>query len=327
MNDLKPISLAAYVLPEFNLFATLGIVDPFRIANLCLGDRRYEWTYLSEKGGMVATNGDTFLPTDPIADFHNRPDILIISASPIPGRQDADPIGSKLRRWLREGTTIISLSAGPFILARLGLLDGVSVTVHNEYIDTFKEQFPKAITTSNRYEIDGQIITCCGGAATVDLGIELVRRTSGSHIAQMVARTIFRASQKPGNTPQDILVTEEWERKLPSAIKASIDVMKSNIETPLPISDISNAAHVSQRRLEMLFGQYVGATPKAYYLALRLKRARNLVTGTRLSMAEIAMACGYSSPSRFSAAYRRHFQLSPSEDRDLRNENMPPIRP
>ena len=72
---------------------------------------------------------------------------------------------------------------------------------------------------------------------------------------------------------------------------------------------------MSQRQLERLCKRYLGATPAQYYVRLRLERARRMLRQTDMSVAEVAIACGFVSLSHFAKVYRRHYGLSPREDR------------
>lgn len=50
-------------------------------------------------------------------------------------------------------------------------------------------------------------------------------------------------------------------------------------------------------------------------MELRLERARHLLVQTELSVIEIAIACGFSSPGHFSRVYRTHYGVSPVTQR------------
>ncbi|WP_315981066.1 helix-turn-helix domain-containing protein [Aliamphritea spongicola] len=50
-------------------------------------------------------------------------------------------------------------------------------------------------------------------------------------------------------------------------------------------------------------------------MQIRLERAQQLLRESHLSVAEIGIACGFSSAPHFTRSYRNQFQLSPSEDR------------
>ncbi len=50
---------------------------------------------------------------------------------------------------------------------------------------------------------------------------------------------------------------------------------------------------------------------------MRLSVARQLVEGTSLTIAEIALRCGYENQSALSRAFKRRFGASPSQIADL----------
>ena len=60
------------------------------------------------------------------------------------------------------------------------------------------------------------------------------------------------------------------------------------------------------------FKAQVGTTPYAYLLQVRLRAAAAMLHSSSRAITDIALACGFSSPSRFSDAFRRTYQCSPS---------------
>jgi transcriptional regulator GlxA family with amidase domain len=72
---------------------------------------------------------------------------------------------------------------------------------------------------------------------------------------------------------------------------------------------------MSTRQLERLFRRYLNRSPKRYYMELRLEKARNLLLQTDMSVINVALACGFTSPSHFSKCYRAHFNRTPYRER------------
>ncbi len=56
---------------------------------------------------------------------------------------------------------------------------------------------------------------------------------------------------------------------------------------------------------------------KAYYMQLRLEKARNLLLQTNMPIAEITIACGFNAASHFSKCDRHHFGVPPSSQSTL----------
>ncbi len=74
----------------------------------------------------------------------------------------------------------------------------------------------------------------------------------------------------------------------------------------------------SPRSLQQQFRLRLGTTPQDHYLHLRLAEARRLVSDTDLSLMEVALATGFTSPSSFARAFRVAHGTSARELRQSR---------
>jgi transcriptional regulator GlxA family with amidase domain len=92
-------------------------------------------------------------------------------------------------------------------------------------------------------------------------------------------------------------------------------MMETNIEEPISPSLLAKYVGMSTRQLERLFRRYLNRSPKRYYMELRLQKARNLLMQTDMSVINVALACGFASPSHFSKCYRAHYQTTPYRER------------
>jgi transcriptional regulator GlxA family with amidase domain len=66
--------------------------------------------------------------------------------------------------------------------------------------------------------------------------------------------------------------------------------------------------------LERLFADHLGTTIAKRYAEIRLKRARTLLQQSTLSVAEVAVACGFVSTSHFSRVYKARFGVRPRQE-------------
>ena len=82
---------------------------------------------------------------------------------------------------------------------------------------------------------------------------------------------------------------------------------------------------MSTRQLERLFRRYLNRSPKRYYMELRLQKARNLLMQTDMSVINVALACGFASPSHFSKCYRSHYNTTPYRERGTQGMPSPGI--
>jgi AraC family carnitine catabolism transcriptional activator len=91
--------------------------------------------------------------------------------------------------------------------------------------------------------------------------------------------------------------------------------MEDHVEPVLSIDEVAARLGQSPRQLERLFARALGMPPKRYYDLIRLRRAQKLIAETDLPITEIALQCGYLSPTQFSAQFKRAFGTSPRRHR------------
>lgn len=85
-----------------------------------------------------------------------------------------------------------------------------------------------------------------------------------------------------------------------------------HLDEDVSLRTLAGQAELSKFHLHRLFLAAAGETPKQFTLRLRLARASAMLLGTRDSVLEIALACGFQSHETFSRAFRRGFGIAPS---------------
>jgi len=76
--------------------------------------------------------------------------------------------------------------------------------------------------------------------------------------------------------------------------------------------DVAERLGVSDRHLRRIFQTEHGVTPLQYLQTRRLLLAKQLLTDTKLPVAQIALASGFNSLRRFNAAFVESYRMSPS---------------
>ena len=100
--------------------------------------------------------------------------------------------------------------------------------------------------------------------------------------------------------------------------------MEANIEEPLSLDDLPVASGVSRRQIERLFKRHLDQVPTKYYLEMRLRRARELLLQTSMSIMDVTTACGFQSPPHFSSAIAMPFGYPPSAERQIQKSGVTP---
>ncbi len=310
------MNLVVIVTPNFNMFATMAFIDPFRAANYLDGITHFSWRVASLQGGACVASNGTRLWSEPLTAVQDdAADIVIVSASWAPETYCSRALKAALRRWARRGCTIGALDTGAFILAQAGLLAGRRACVHYEHIDAMRELYGDVQTCEDLFAFDDNRISCCGGAACVDFALHIIRSTHSDALANRAARYVFHQHLRPPGAPQNPEPVEPLGSTVPHMVKQAIKVMEQHLEEPVSIPQICRQVNISQRQLNRLFSVHVMKTPVEYYRNIRLDRARGLVTQTDMPLSEIAVACGFASHVHFSRAYRQRFGLPPRSDR------------
>lgn len=311
-----PFRIGLLLLEGHNSLAMHAFVDPFRCANYLRSSKLYEWDFLGwQHDWVVASNGVTIGNLTPIRDFGGDLDLLVVNAS-----WDVETFNQPaLLNWLRgqasRGVDLCGLDTGAFVLGFAGLLKGKRSAVHYEHIAAFRETFTDINMGEDLYVIDAGRLASCGGIAATDLALEILRQHQGTEIANAAGRYMFHERLRAGHEGQLPAPKEPIGYTAPERLREAIVLMESNLEHLLGIGEIAHRVGQSQRQLERLFKAHTGVTPVRYYLDVRLDRARGLVTQTQMAIVDIAVACGFSSGSRFSRAYKLRFGLAPSRDR------------
>jgi AraC-like DNA-binding protein len=110
-------------------------------------------------------------------------------------------------------------------------------------------------------------------------------------------------------------------------VKMAEDHALAHVSERLYVSDLCQAAEVSERTLEYAFKETLGLTPVAYLARLRLHRVRNaLQTEARgaKTVSAVALEWGFWHFGEFSRAYKECFGELPSET--LRRHRVEPVR-
>ncbi|MBW0104438.1 AraC family transcriptional regulator [Pseudonocardia sp. KRD-291] len=102
----------------------------------------------------------------------------------------------------------------------------------------------------------------------------------------------------------------------PRAVGRVLDAIRDDPARAWTAADMASLAGTSVRRMQEGFREWAGFSPTEHLVGVRLQRARADIEGdTGLSVSEVAARWGFSSASRFAAAYRRRYGCSPSETR------------
>mgnify|MGYP002795799725 FL=1 len=98
-------------------------------------------------------------------------------------------------------------------------------------------------------------------------------------------------------------------------LQVLLDYIHGHYSSPLSLTELSAQIPMSRENCCRFFRQMTGCTISQYLNDYRISRSIYLMKNTDLSVSSIASLSGFSSASRFAAAFRKKTGLSPSEYR------------
>lgn len=315
----KPQHFVFALVEDFSHMAFSCAVDPLRIANLISERNLYTWSFASLDGKTAtSSNASVTLTHHRFQDIPTCEYLFVLSGINMQN-MDHKVLLNALRRIDRTSRTSIgALCSGAYILGQAGFLNGRQATIHWEYHDSFLENFPEVNLVRNMFVGDEKYITASGGTATADLMLYLIERDHGYDLSVAVADQMVYNAVRDATSEQKVSLQSRSGMRN-KHLASAIAMMRESLEFPMSPATIADEIGISTRQLERLFGKYLNASPKKYFLEMRLERSRYLLLQTEMSIIDVAMACGFQSAGHFSRVFRINFGVTPMRQRGRLN--------
>ncbi len=318
-SNLETYRVAFLLIPGFALMSYASAIEPLRAANLLSGKPLFAWTHVSTDGKPVTTSSGAPIPSDTKLSTSPDSDLILVCAGGNPATFNDPNVFAWLRRADALGIAIGGVSGGPYILARAGLMQDRHMTVHWEHAAALAEEYPDLMLSRALYIVDRNRLTCAGGVAPLDMMHALIAEQHGNTFATEVSDWFLHTDIRPAGGPQRASLTERYGVHRPELV-AALEFMEHNLGQPQSRTDVASRIGLSTRQLDRLFASDLGTSFTTHYRTIRLDRARDLIRQTTLSITEIALACGFSSPGHFTRSYREKFNCPPKADRHVQTQ-------
>jgi AraC family transcriptional activator FtrA len=263
-----------------------------------------------EKRPLRAVGGIRITPAKGLSGLQQA-DTIIIPGWRNPDESPPEELIRALIKAHHHGARLVSICSGVFVLAATGLLNGRQATTHWRYVDKLTRAFPLIqIQPDVLYVDEGDILSSAGSAAGIDLCLHIIRKDFGTVVANRVARRLVIPPHREGGQAQfiDKPVGEEahpWLAQL-------LEWTSARIQKQITVEKLASVAHVSKRTLSRRFAETTGTSPLDWVNGLRVRRAKDLLETTTLSVEEIAEACGFGSTAVLRHHFRIRIKLSPN---------------
>lgn len=305
------LTIAVLVLPHASILEVASTLDPLRNANRQLGSEAFRWRVVTPDGGPVALTCGLSLPSSGPLTAAEGADALFVVAGYRLNEGATRPLIREVRRIAPRFALVGGIDAGPWVMARAGLLDGYRATVHWEDLEDMAAAHPEIDVVPDRFVIDRNRVTVGGAVPAQDFMLHLIRARHGAALARQVALSFLTTSRRGGEPQTGAISGTSADPALDPRVARAVARMEALLDAPESVAETAAAVGLSARRLETLFHHAFASTPGAHALSLRLQAARRMLTDTRHPLAEVALRTGFSSPATLSRAFRRAYGLPP----------------
>jgi transcriptional regulator GlxA family with amidase domain len=324
-----PLSVGFILADNFTLSAFSLFIDHLRLA-ADEGDRSRpilcHWSIMASRAEPVrASCGVTVSRTSGFGDPRQFDYVVVVGGLLHGGRQVDDETIAYLKSAARAGVTLIGLCTGSFILCRAGLMTGRRCCVSWFHSQDFLAEFPGHLPVADRlFVIDGDRITCSGGAGVADLATVLIERHIGRSVAQKSRHVLLLDRARSGSEaqPHPPMADDIDDER----VRRALLLMEQNLAGPLPIAVIARRLRLSTRQFERLFQTVLNMRPTLFYRMLRLRYARWLLDNTDRSVTDIALDAGFADCAHFSRQFKAMNGITPSQLR-IGGQEKPASRP
>ena len=285
-------------------------METLHVANRMAGRKVFETVVCAEGGVPVTDSLGAQFPIDHGLEAVSRNDTVVIVSGDDVRAAGTPAVLQWIRKAARQGCEITGLSTGVWLMAEAGLMDGLPATLHWEHRTSFTEEFPEVELSEYTYVCQNKRYSTAGGTSVIDLILHLISEKVSLELSNLVADQMMYTNIRVLQHSAKVQVAERIGMRHPK-LSEILALMETNLEEPLRPGDLAKTVNISTRQLERLFRRYLSATPKKYYMDMRLQRAQHLLLQTNMSVTEVSVACGFNAASHFSRLFRQRYGMSP----------------
>ena len=304
-----------------------GPLDVFAEANRFLPEAdRYSITIVAPQPGNIVCSSGMELKVDcDYQNFHSESDLLLVAGGP--RAAEYQPTAGFMH-WLKQqsehANRFGAVCNGVFMLGFAGLLTHREITAHWDDTTQLSALFPDArVRPEKIFHRDGNLFTCGGVAAGIDLCLSLIAEDWGHELALKVAKRLIVYIRRDGGQSQysPYLATGPEEDSL---INKVLRFVTDHVSEALTIEDIADAVGFSRRTFSRTFAKDAKVTPSVFVEQVRINFARKLLEETDVPLKTVAFRCGFRNATQMRMIFSRQLNTTPKLYRErFRLEDTP----
>ncbi len=177
--------MGAVLFPGFELLDVYGPLEMFGM----LGDRARISMMAERPGAVPSHQGPSSVADTALAGARGLDVLLVPGGMGIRREVDNEPFIGELRRLSAGARFVASVCTGSALLAKAGVLDGLSATSNKRAFAWVASQGPKVRWIARaRWVEDGKFFTSSGVSAGMDMALGLIARLYDRETSTMIAQ-------------------------------------------------------------------------------------------------------------------------------------------
>lgn len=308
---------------QAKLLDVAGPLQVFNDARYEDGSRAYEVSLASEEGGAIATDAGMLLASERLETILSSSidTILITGGDPASIPTATASLRACLMHHRPHARRFGSVCVGAFILAELGLLNGLKATTHWGAASKLQRNYPAIdVKPDSIFIKSGQIWTSAGVSAGIDMALAMVGEDIGHAAALSLARKLVLFLKRGGGQSQ---FSVELRNQMKDA-RGRFDVLhtwiRQNLGRDLSVPALASAANMSERNFARVYRRETGESPAQAIENMRVEAARRLLESTPDGVQSIAAQTGFFDDERMRRAFLRRHGISPQDYRSRFSE-------
>lgn len=316
--------IVVLVVPPVDELDLVGPLQVFSSVNRLAGQVIYSVEVVTNSKRLEVRGESgllTFLARDHFQNVKGKPDSVLLVCG-VATRTARDPA---LFAWLRKTAASVrrlgAVCVGSFLLAEAGLLNGKKATAHWKFACELAKRYPCVNVESDPLWVkDGNIYTCAGISAGIDLALAWVEEDCGVALAHEAARELVLYLRRPSGQKQLSVSLTSQASEMKSIQELEVWITE-HVQRKLSGEILAERMSMSIRNFERVFTREVGTTPSQYVLHVRVETARRQLERTDKGLKQIAIAAGFGSADVMRRAFVRLLGITP---RHYRNQFSAP---
>jgi transcriptional regulator GlxA family with amidase domain len=316
MLELKRIIVI--VVPPVDELDLVGPLKVFGAANRLSSKPVYAVEIFTNKKELVVHGEEGLLSFAAKGHFQsvNGKFDSVLLACGVATRNERDP---QLSAWMKKtaprARRFGAVCVGSFLFAEAGLLDGKRATSHWRFGQELAKRYPRVKVESEPIWVrDGNIYTCAGISAGIDLALAWVEEDCGVSIAQEVAREFVLFLRRSSKQKQMSVSLSAQASQMKAIQELQVWILE-NLHKKLSVPMLADRVAMSVRNFERVFTREVGEKPAKYILQIRVEAARQQLERSDRGLKQIASICGFANPAVMSRAFLRCLGTTPHKYR------------